>query len=145
MSISGASPRTAAWKLHFQPYDSFIEKKKNLCICNYFIKCYISAAHSRTSSKGSLASWPRAPLTYAHQHPSSLSPFSHPVLLSLSLSLRHRPAVPDLPRADWSQEGATFLNSWEDWVTQSRRQAVCGGPGLAVFHRFPTAMIQMEF
>lgn len=78
--------------------------------------------------KGSLVSWPRArhSRTHTHQHLSPLSfPFSHSVLLSLPLSLRLSPAVPVWPRADWSQEGATFLNSGEDWVTQSQHQAPC--------------------
>lgn len=78
--------------------------------------------------KGSLVSRPRAP---NHIHTatslSSLLPFFLTLSCSLVLShsLRHSPAVPVSPRADWSQEGATFLNSGEDWVTQSQHQPLC--------------------
>lgn len=101
--------------------------------------------------KGSLVSRPRAP---NHIHTatslSSLLPFFLTLSCSLVLShsLRHSPAVPVSPRADWSQEGATFLNSGEDWVTQSQHQPLCVTQ-LCCFFFFPsllqTAMIQMEF
>lgn len=121
----------------------------NQCIFSVFviISLNIISVLQPTAAwfKGSLVSWPRARLTYTHQHPFPLSfPFSHSVLLSLSLSLGHSPALPVLPQADWSQEGATFLNSGEDWVTQSQHQALCVTQ-LCCFSLLQSAMIQMEF
>lgn len=132
-------PRSPAWKVH--------------SLTNAFFSVFVIISLNIISVlqptaawfKGSLVSWPRARLTYTHQHPSPLSfPFSHSVLLSLSLSLGHSPALPVLPQADWSQEGATFLNSGEDWVTQSQHQALCVTQ-LCCFSLLQSAMIQMEF
>lgn len=134
-------PRSLAWKVLPQPPNTFF-----LCICNYFIKYYISLAAQSCLVQRKFGVMAQSP-THIHtnQHPSPLPfPLSHSVLLPLFLSLWHSPAVPVLPQADWSQEGATFFEFMGGLShTVPASGFICN---LALlFITLPTAMIQMEF
>lgn len=61
--------------------------------------------------------------TSPHTHPHPPTPH---ILHSLSPSRSLTVQLCQFGRgADWSQEGAAFLNSWEDWVTQPQHQDIC--------------------
>lgn len=97
-------PRSPALKVH-------------LCSEYVIISLNIKSVLQPTAAKfkGSLVWWPRAWLTLTnHTHPTHIHTLDP---LSLTVQLCQFG-----PRADWSQEGATFLKSWEDWVTQSPHQ-----------------------
>lgn len=119
---------------------SGVKGASSLWICNYFIKYNISpAAHScQVQRKFGMMASGLAHVHTPHTHTPTYTHTLDPLLLTVQLCQFG-------PGADWSQERAAFLKSWEDWVTQSPHQDTRANQALPIFFLTLKIPTQMKF